>query len=437
MGVFNDLIVMLQVYQSALFALLAFVMFFRYGNYSKIFLGWIMMLIAVFTLSKASATPGFFQGCRYISPMALPLLLLLFPLFYFYLKSLIIPLYRFRNREMVHLLPAAVIFMLLLPAFLITNQPAASGFIQPAGMTAPDWPDVVRHACEIAVYGYFSLQIVVYSTRVSNLFKLHKSNIEKSFANTRDVRLVWVYSLLVMFLFFLVVLGISRFIGLGRYDLFRDVIGVAEFLIILVFAVFALMQQDIYHHPAIVEPANRAGEESFLPAEEKAATGWVGEPAGLMPIEAALPEMKESKEKGDCNGIKKYAGSGLTAQQKRVLGRKLDKLMKEKYYLNEKLTIDGLAEKLDTNSKYLSQLINESQQKNFYTYINTFRVTEAQRLLNERQHQKYSIQGIALMAGFSSKSSFNEAFRRITGMTPSEYVEKNDKTEPPSPPEQT
>ncbi|MEI6684060.1 MAG: helix-turn-helix domain-containing protein [Bacteroidota bacterium] len=429
MGVLNPLIVILQVYQSALFALLAFVMFFRYGNYSKKFLGWFMLLIAIFTLSKASVSPGFYHECHYFSPMAVPLLLLLFPLFYFYLKSLIIPLYRFRNREILHLLPAAVIFLLSMPAFLISSHLADSGSLQSAGMPAAGWPEVIRHACEISIYGCFSLQIVIYSTRVSNLFKVHKSNIEKSFANTRDVRLVWVYSLLVMFLLFLVVLGISRFIGLGRFDIFRDVIGVVEFLIMLGFAVFALMQQDIYPHQAVVEPDNVLLTGSGFPAGQKAATGWVGEPAGLMPITAAVTDMTVKEEKGDCNGLKKYAGSGLTTQQKRVLGRKLDRLMKEKYYLNEKLTIDVLADKLETNSKYLSQLINESQQKNFYTYINTFRVTEAQRLLNERQHQKYSIQGIALMAGFSSKSSFNEAFRRITGMTPSEYVENNNKTE--------
>jgi|GEM_PF-1124097 len=436
MGVLSALIVILQVYQSALFALLAFVMFFRYGNYSKKFLGWFMLLIAVFTLSKASVTPGFYHGGHYFSPMTVPLLLLLFPLFYFYLKSLIIPLYRFRNHELLHLLPAAVILLVSLPVFLISGHPTAPLSFEGNKMPAPNWPEVVRHGYEAVIYGYFSLQIVIYSTRVASLFKVHKSNIEKSFANTRDVRLVWVYSLLVMFLLFLVVLGISRFIGLGRYNFFRDAIGMVEFLIILGFAVFALMQQDIYPHQEAVGAASDQATGSGLPAEDKAAAGWVGDPAGLMPIETVVPGINAPKENGDCSGIKKYAGSGLTAQQKRVLGRKLDKLMKEKYYLNEKLTIDVLADKLETNSKYLSQLINESQQKNFYTYINTFRVTEAQRLLNERQHQKYSIQGIALMAGFTSKSSFNEAFRRITGMTPSEYVEKNDKTETTFPPSQ-
>ena len=123
--------------------------------------------------------------------------------------------------------------------------------------------------------------------------------------------------------------------------------------------------------------------------------------------------------------VKKYAGSGLTQRQKKVLQVKLDKLMKERLYLNEKLTIDDVAARLETNSKYLSQLINELHQKNFYTYINTFRIEEAQRLLKDREHQKYSIQGIARLAGFFSKSSFNEAFRRISGMTPSEYLEKN------------
>jgi AraC-like DNA-binding protein len=107
-----------------------------------------------------------------------------------------------------------------------------------------------------------------------------------------------------------------------------------------------------------------------------------------------------------------------------VLKKTLEKLMKEKLFLNEKLTIDDMADKMETNSKYLSQVINESHNQNFYTYINAFRIQEAQKLLKDKYHQKYSIQGIARLAGFSSKSSFNEAFRRVTGMTPSEYQEK-------------
>ena len=54
-------------------------------------------------------------------------------------------------------------------------------------------------------------------------------------------------------------------------------------------------------------------------------------------------------------------------------------------------------------------------------YINGYRVKEAKHLLKLKTYNKYSIEGIARNVGFNSKSSFNNAFKRFTGLTPSQY----------------
>jgi AraC-like DNA-binding protein len=425
MGELNSAIIMLQVYQAALFALLSFTMFYWYGNYSKKFLGWFMLLNALFSLSKATGAVESGQVLSYVNMLGVSILLSLFPLFYFYLKSLIIPGYRFRNSEMIKLLPAGIILALSVPVYLMSVWLGGSVTSPVPGFRGYLWTDVLKYFYELCVYGYFSIQIVIYSTKVSGLFKLHKSNIEKSFSYTSHITLLWVYSMMTLFLLFVILLGLSRFIGLGRYDLFHNIIGLSELLIILCFAIFATLQQDIYPHHEVIGKEPDAGEEPAVPEPESITAYHETIMEEMIPLAVAAEPGIEPCNTEDCCRVKKYAGSGLTEQQKKRLVKKLDKLMKEKLYRNEKLTIDDVAEKLETNSKYLSQIINESHQKNFYTYINTFRIEEAQRLLNDRQHQKYSIQGIARLAGFSSKSSFNEAFRRITGMTPSEYQEKN------------
>jgi AraC-like DNA-binding protein/uncharacterized protein YhhL (DUF1145 family) len=403
----NESVIILQVYQSALFTLLSFVMFFRHGNYSKKFLGWFMALSALFALSKA-----------------VPLLLSFFPLFYFYIKSLIIPGYRFRNKEMMHLLPALLLFLLPIPFYLVTGGRVA--VFNNTALETPDqsWPDLIRYAWYVSVYGYFYLQVVFYSVRIARLYKLHTSNLEKSFSYTRSISLSWVFTLMMLFLLFLILLGLSMFIGLNKNDQFHHVINVLEFLIILVFGLFALLQQDIYpererfeKEPYIADVLLPKGMKDRIPDQE--------EDNISMPSPARVVNtIPKPGAEEDNRRVKKYAGSGLADHQKRVLVKKLEDLMSEKFYLNTKLTIDDVAEKLETNSKYLSQVINESHQKNFFTYINSLRILEAQRLLDEMQHQKYSIHGIARLAGFSSKSTFNEAFRRITGMTPSEYLER-------------
>ena len=69
----------------------------------------------------------------------------------------------------------------------------------------------------------------------------------------------------------------------------------------------------------------------------------------------------------------------------------------------------------------LSQLINEELGQNFFDYINSFRIQEFERRLVDPRNAHVSILGIAMDVGFNSKSSFNTAFRKFKGMTPSEY----------------
>jgi AraC-like DNA-binding protein len=60
-------------------------------------------------------------------------------------------------------------------------------------------------------------------------------------------------------------------------------------------------------------------------------------------------------------------------------------------------------------------------QKNFFNYINDLRIAKAKKMLNGDQHDKLSIEGIAKVVGFQSKSSFYTAFKKTTGITPTEY----------------
>jgi AraC-like DNA-binding protein len=69
---------------------------------------------------------------------------------------------------------------------------------------------------------------------------------------------------------------------------------------------------------------------------------------------------------------------------------------------------------------YVSQIINESFRQNFREYVNRYRIEESKRLLVQPR-QILNITGIAYDSGFNSKSAFNRAFKKQTGMTPREY----------------
>ncbi|MCF8360259.1 MAG: tetratricopeptide repeat protein [Prolixibacteraceae bacterium] len=102
----------------------------------------------------------------------------------------------------------------------------------------------------------------------------------------------------------------------------------------------------------------------------------------------------------------------------------LDKMIREeKIFLDRELTQQKLANILGTNSSYLSEIINTSFQKNFSTYMNEKRIEYTLQQLAEGNFKKYSVEGIALASGFSSRSTFHRAFKKITGVSPACYVE--------------
>lgn len=116
---------------------------------------------------------------------------------------------------------------------------------------------------------------------------------------------------------------------------------------------------------------------------------------------------------------KRYESSPLNTVQKDDFHHKLvDHMRSQKPYLDQELTISQLADQLQINSKYLSQVINEKQEQNFMDFINSHRIERAKELLLSPAFQYYTIQAIAEEAGFRSKSAFYTAFKKFTGMTP-------------------
>jgi AraC-like DNA-binding protein len=76
---------------------------------------------------------------------------------------------------------------------------------------------------------------------------------------------------------------------------------------------------------------------------------------------------------------------------------------------------------MNVSTHHLSQIINERLNKNFFEFINHFRVKEAKRLLKDPGSQHLTLAAIGFEAGFNSVSSFNSIFKKATSFTPSQY----------------
>lgn len=102
--------------------------------------------------------------------------------------------------------------------------------------------------------------------------------------------------------------------------------------------------------------------------------------------------------------------------------KKLVRFMEEEYlYTDPELNLPYLAKKLQISSGYLSQIINERENKSFFQFVNQYRVEAAKAKLISTAYDQYSIMGIALESGFNSKSTFNSLFKKFTGQTPTAY----------------
>ncbi len=124
---------------------------------------------------------------------------------------------------------------------------------------------------------------------------------------------------------------------------------------------------------------------------------------------------------------KKYEGSTLSKEKLDHLEQQLKKLMQNsKPFLDKALTRQQLASQMQIHPKDLSRLINERHGMNFFDYVNSFRVTEFQSLCRNNEYQHLSLLGIAFEAGFNSKTTFNTAFKKFTGTTPNQFLKEID-----------
>lgn len=91
-------------------------------------------------------------------------------------------------------------------------------------------------------------------------------------------------------------------------------------------------------------------------------------------------------------------------------------------FLNNKLSLISLSELIGSNRHKVSRLINLHFHKNYNDFVNEYRVNYLKKSLLKQENSSYTLLYLAIEAGFNNKVSFNKAFKKFTGMTPSEYV---------------
>jgi AraC-like DNA-binding protein len=177
--------------------------------------------------------------------------------------------------------------------------------------------------------------------------------------------------------------------------------------------IFAFKEKDIREISDLLEYKDYKSGVNIIPDVVEAANE----------LDAARQVTKVSETVKDKPKLKR-----LTVEQVSNLSVQLFSLMEnDKLFLDNDLNLPAVAEKLGISIHETSFLINETIKDNFYNFINKYRVDEAKKLLASTKMDELNILGIAFASGFNSKTTFNTTFKRVVGISPSQYSKEKRK----------
>ena len=189
------------------------------------------------------------------------------------------------------------------------------------------------------------------------------------------------------------------------------------------FITFGFMMENILQHSGIYV-SESFGFSSLLAAIYIYTIGYMGLSRSGIFTELVQIKTINSSQNVNENYNKRYEKSGLSNEKADECQRNLLQIMEsEKPYKNNNLTLSDLASLLKISSHNLSEIINTKGGKNFFDFINYYRIEEVKKELINPNKQNLTILAIAFDAGFNSKTSFNTLFKKYVGTTPTQFRE--------------
>lgn len=207
-----------------------------------------------------------------------------------------------------------------------------------------------------------------------------------------------------------------------------DLNWLVQFLFILLIITFVWINDAFFELPVLTKATNLLylGGIVFLAVFSiKQKTIFAFNETDLQEISEVIETPKIETENVSTKPKERKNRKRLTEEHISDLNGKLISLMEnDKLFLDNELSLPTVAERLGVSIHDASFLINEITDDNFYNFINRYRVKEAQKLLKSSEIDRLNILGIAFASGFNSKTTFNTAFKKWVGVSPSQYAKK-------------
>jgi AraC-like DNA-binding protein len=387
---FKSSFLLLFFFHGLVFAVLLFIKGIQTSNKPALWLSAFTLLCVLYISPFMLGYAGWYSQQPYRNILfytPLQQLLVLPPLLYFYCRSLFDRSFVFTRKQLLHFLPAAL-YLLYSCVVVVTDQLVLGEYYFYADERDKDFSFWYQAAGFVSLLVYLLLSLRSYHT--------YKQITYNTVSYADSLTFAWAQRFLLAFLLLLILRALFFFIN-PEWDEFGR-----KFWYYLSFSI-------LFYYISISGYVNTVRSVTFF-----------NEPgASLAEKSAEHIDTVEDEPQQDVAVKKELPDSDYWKSKIEQL------VLDEKLYENPELSVADIAQPLGIAPKKVSQIINQGFAVNFNDYINQHRVKAVIAKLQEGEHSIQTLLAIAYDCGFNSKSTFNRAFKRHTGLSPNAYIQKN------------
>ncbi|MBN2730409.1 MAG: helix-turn-helix transcriptional regulator [Bacteroidales bacterium] len=378
MTAFDQILIVFAVVHAYVFS----VLFFYTGRKSTSILGFFMFFtffeyflnVNMFYFGFEAFRPAFYYLVPFLTLIPMPIL-------YLYVRYMATEKYTITKHSFLHFIPG--VLALFIGVIILFSMPSEERSL------------IILQKLKEGVYYeniklYFLITTIVLFAQAFaysgvNLFQLikHRSTVKDTYSYKEKISLNW----LLIFVYFILAQHAYEFIVfiLPKVWVSETVYYLVKLAIVLFVGVMGLRQREIYDK-----------DKQILQNEEP----------------QLIENTKKTKPISDELKI-------ATANRIKII------MSEEKLFLQPDLSLYDLSKRLDMHKNYVSHIINDVFEANFFMFINRYRVEEAKRMLLDSEYDNLSIEGIASSVGFKSRNVFYPVFKKLVGMTPLQFKKQN------------
>ncbi len=370
------------VLQSLVFAVLLFIKYKNKRNISDLFLGLILLLTCYNQTCYTVGFMGWYNEYRTtkINYFLYNIAIALAPLIYLYVKSVTTSNFKFQRKHWWHFYLA--ISFIVYRASIFIYDASQPGFHETQNGVLKIKLD---EAIIQPVMGYIEFPfMLLYLAFTLQLFYNYRKRIKQYFSNTYKLELNWILSFLLLFSILFLYDMVQTIVD----HYFIDLSYLQRWWLSLLSAMVTLYI-GIKGYFTDTTKLNKLNF-TFSPSLE------------------AIPQVSEDD-----------SSKSISENDIEIVKSLMEK---DKVFLNPELNLSDMAQQAKMSRGQLSEVINSGFHQNFNDFVNSYRVNAFKNMIKENKHQQLSLLGIAQECGFNSKATFNRVFKKLTEISPSEYL---------------